>query len=472
MKGNVMGTKSGALIMAGLLVNSVCSFGEPTVEETIHIDQVWSPVRVGCDLLTEENRQYIAYYNAERRTVIGMRNLSAPSFTTFVLPSESDKPPRQSNNASTIQGWDSHNYLTLAVDDDGYIHFSGNMHASPLLYFRSQKPHDVRSMKQIKSMTGKNEDRCTYPKFMTLKDGTLLFHYRDGGSGRGNEIYNVYDPESKTWRRFLDTPLLDGEGKMNAYQRGPELGPDGWYHLVWMWRNTPDAATNHDISYARSKDLRNWFNAASEPLTLPITFSSPGVIIDPVPVNGGMINSCFSFGFDATDRLVVAYHKHDQNGNTQAYAARFMNDGWLVKPVSDWTGKHIFKGGGSGPSTYGTSIGLGVPTMHGDGKMALSYRHWKAGSGLLIFDATTLERIGHEPPPPAKNRHPKALTRVQSEFPGMQVRWCNSRGDGSGTSTFYALRWESLGSHRDRPREKPWPQNSDLVLYRFSNENP
>jgi hypothetical protein len=437
----------------------------PSVKEAIVIDTVWSAVSVRYCLLTHGDVQYIAYYNADRRTVVGMRKLGDKAFSKLVLPSKTDKLPRESPVSSTIQGWDSHNYLTMAVDKAGFLHLTGNMHASPLTYFRMETPGDVTTMKQIDAMVGKNEMRTTYPKFMTSPDGELLFHYRDGGSGSGSEIYNVYDLETKTWKRFLDTPLIDGEGKMNAYQNGPRLGPDGWYHLVWMWRDTSDAATNHDISYARSRNLRDWQNAAGEPLKLPMTIKSKGTIIDPVPPGGGMINSCFGFAFDTKNRVVVSYHKHDQAGNTQAYAARFEDGAWMVKPVSDWEGRHIFKGGGSGPSTYGTSISLGAVEVHDKGTLAMSFSHWKHGKGLLIFDETTLKPLGVEPATKKPARYPSELMKVTSAFPGMGVRWHEDSGKSPTPNLRYALRWETLGSNRDRPREKPWPENGELVLY-------
>jgi alpha-L-rhamnosidase len=57
---------------------------------------------------------------------------------------------------------------------------------------------------------------------------------------------------------LFDGPLLDGEGERSAYSSGPQRGPDGRFHLLWMWRETPDAMTNHTLSYARSRDLIHW----------------------------------------------------------------------------------------------------------------------------------------------------------------------------------------------------------------------
>ncbi|MFT4901506.1 MAG: hypothetical protein ACI81V_000780 [Lentimonas sp.] len=398
--------------------------------------------------------------------VVGMRKLSEKEFTKSVLSSKSETPPRR-GGSSTVQGWGSHNYIVMAVDRDGFIHLSGNMHANQLTYFRSGKPGDVTTMEQVDAMVGSKEDRCTYPKFMNGHDGSLLFHYRDGGSGDGDEIYNVYDEKTRKWRRFLDASLIAGQGKRNAYQNGPKLGPDGWYHLLWVWRETPDAATTHDLSYARSRDLTHWETASGKTLTLPITIDSKGTIIDPVPVRGGIINGCHKFDFDSKNRVVVTYHKHDKNGNTQAYAARCEDGKWIISQISDWKDRHVFQGRGSAPSTFGTSLKLGTIGKHGKGKLALSYSHWKEGSGLLVIDEQTLAPVAVESQSVKTSRIPRALTKVTSDFEGMGVRWCEDSGSSPDSTSRYVLRWESLESHRDQAREEPLPENQELVLYRI-----
>ena len=54
----------------------------------------------------------------------------------------------------------------------------------------------------------------------------------------------------------LREALTDDEGLRNAYFDGPHEGPDGGFHLAWVWRESPDAATNHALSDARSSNLR------------------------------------------------------------------------------------------------------------------------------------------------------------------------------------------------------------------------
>jgi hypothetical protein len=139
-------------------------------------------------------------------------------------------------------------------------------------------------------MVGTEEKRTTYPHFLLTREGELLYHYRDGGSGNGNEIYNTYNCETNSWKRLLDTPLTDGQGLMNAYQTQPTLMKDGNYHMYWVWRDTPDCSTNHDLSYMKSPDLKNWFDAFGKPIQLPATLGQQSLIVDPIPVEGGIIN--------------------------------------------------------------------------------------------------------------------------------------------------------------------------------------
>src|SRR5690606_10224432 len=118
------------------------------------------------------DNQFIAYYNAERRMVLGQRSLDDMKFDLHVLPATDRKT---AGGTSTVLGWDSHNYVTLAIDKEGYIHLAGNMHVHPLTYFRSARPYDISQMTQIQNMVGSEEDRCTYPRFMKTREGNLIF---------------------------------------------------------------------------------------------------------------------------------------------------------------------------------------------------------------------------------------------------------------------------------------------------------
>jgi len=49
----------------------------------------------------------------------------------------------------------------------------------------------------------------------------------------------------------------------------------GGLHLAWMWRDSADAGTNHDLAYARSTDGgKTWTRSDGSPYQLPITAAS------------------------------------------------------------------------------------------------------------------------------------------------------------------------------------------------------
>ena len=454
------------LLLALLLSTAGCALQSTTrtIDETMNqeevtqailIDSVWAGHPVGFSLLTHKNRQYLAYYNANRNMVVGQRNLNDSRFELTVMPATSRQT---AGGTSTVLGWDSHNSVTIAIDSEGYLHLAGNMHVHPLTYFRSTKPYDISTLVQERQMVGSNETRCTYPHFMSTQKGELLFHYRDGGSGDGNEIYNLYNATTRSWQRLLDTPLTDGEGLMNAYQSQPTLMPDNWYHMYWVWRDTPDCATNHDLSYIKSPDLKSWFNAFGESVALPVTFKDKSVIVDPIPIRGGIINLAASLCFDQKNQPLFAYHKYDATGNLQFYTARLSGNKWEIKQLTNWDYRWEFSGGGS----IHNEVVIGSFTRRKEGFYELGYSHIKYGSGTFLINES-MEICGKVQKP----KKPTALSQLEGNFRDLQVRTASDLGSSGEPNSRYLLKWETLPANRDQARPRPWPAGSRLWLYKL-----
>ena len=414
---------------------------------SIEIAKVWAGHPVGFDLLTYDQHQFIVFYGANRQMEIVARRIDSISFEQATFPS--------------YIGWDSHNYVTMAIDDADQIHLCGNMHGDPLTYFRTTQPLNIQSFAQVDHMTGQNEGRCTYPVFMRGSENELIFRYRDGSSGNGVDYYNVYDPTTEKWKPLIGQPLLDGKGLMNAYSHGPIMGRDKLFHLVWMWRDTPDCRTNHHISYARSQDLRKWETGQGEEIELPITIDEKRVVVDPVPVDGGMINMNQSLGFDHQNRPIVSYHKHDAEGKTQIYNARLEGHQWQIYQVTNWDYHWDFKGKGS----ISTKIRVGAVHLELDGSLVQSYSHVEMGSGGWQLNPDTLEPV--ETFCQQADSLPLEITEVRGDFPGLTVQTRRDRGQN--LSEHYLLRWETLSRNRDRPRDAV-PPASQLTLYTLSKD--
>jgi hypothetical protein len=415
----------------------------PTVIETLDLSDVFSGHPVAFALVTRGDQQFAAFYDVNRQMTIAERTLGSGTWKLVRL--------------ATTLGWDSHNYVAMAIDSGGVIHVSGNMHGVPLIYFRSTRALDIDSFERVNAMVGTNEQSCTYPQFFNTPSGNLVFAYRDGASGNGNYIFNTYNATTRVWTRLINSPLMNGEGQYSAYPVGPILGPDGYYHIVWVWRDTADAATNHDLSYARSRDLVSWETAGGRALTLPITLAT-GDIVDPVPAGGGMINNNTKIGFDAQNRPIVAYHKYAAGGYTQLFNARFEGGRWVTHQTSHWTYRWAF--GGTGTLVF--EIEVMPAKLQPNGNLTQEWYHAQNGGwGAFRLDPTTLAASATIPPPLP---YPAALAQVQSTTAGMVVRWAADSGAGPDPSLLYLLRWETLESNRDMPRATI-PPPTKLRLY-------
>lgn len=434
-----------------LLLMSTCIFCRgvraDVAPEVVDVTPVWSGHPVGFCLLTRGEKQFVAFYDAERNMTVASRILDS---TEWVFVRLSEKV-----------GWDSHNSITMALDDDERIHLTGNMHCVPLVYFRTREPLDITTFERVERMVGERESRCTYPRFMRGVNNEFIFTYRDGSSGNGDQIYNVYDHETQQWKRLLDKPLLSGMGKMNAYMHGPVKGPDGLHHLCWVWRDASGCEMNHDLSYARSPDLIHWETSSGVPLELPMTIEN-AEIVDPVPIRGGMINGNTRLGFDSRNRPVISYHKFDEQGLTQAYNARLEDGTWAIYQVSNWDYRWDFRGGGTIIFEIRVS---GIRTRE-PGRLSQTFSHVKYGSREWIFDEETFSVLEERETSPGSA---KPSMPVETDPAKLEKRSCGDSGRPDTPSVRYTLQWETLPQNRDKPRESDIPPPSMLRVVKTGN---
>ncbi len=440
---------------------------EYRVAEALDVGRTFAATQTAPTLLTHDTIQYVAYYDERQQVTLAQRHLGDTEWHHRKLPLNANW-----NNHVGIKG--------LVVDREGLLHLSGNMHARPLVYWRTTVPYNcptlaergirhIDTLEPVNRMVGTEENRVTYERFDHLPDGRLMFQYRFGGSGRGVEIFNVWIPGERRWERLRDVPLFDGRGRMNAYGTSARKGADGKFHLLYMWRNTPDARTNHSLSYAWSRDLLTWMNAAGEVVELPITLDTPGLVVDPVEPTKGLINMGFSLGFDAELRPIASYHKYDEAGRSQIFNARWETDRWQIHQTSDWDWRWEFGGGGAIPS----HVAAGSVRPTDDGFLSQPFRNAHHGSGVWKLDPQTLKPVGMLPA--RETAYPRELQQLTMDFTHedgsrIEVRWVGDRGGGTDEGRF-ALRWESLPVNRDQPRRGALPGPSMLTLYRLVEGN-
>ncbi|WP_371397574.1 BNR-4 repeat-containing protein [Fretibacter rubidus] len=423
---------------------------ETNVEQPLSeaIDHVWAGQRVFFDFVEQNGHQMIAYYDANRQMSVAVRKMR-----------DVNGAPWSYHKVPSWLGWDAHNRVEVAFDKRGFIHLTGNLHGNKLVYFRSTSPYDPRTLEKVDVMADPAvEQRMTYPEFFKGPKGELHLKYRDGSSGNGRWFYNRWNVDSKSWSRLHETVLLDGEDIRGSYPLGPIIGPDDFAHMTFTWRETPIASSNHDLSYARSRDLVNWETSDGTPIPLPIRLST-GEVIDPIPQHGGLLNGRHPIGFDAKNRVLVTYQKYDENNLSQVYIARRDADGWRVQKVSSWTDLRV---------DLDKSGALDLPLLNN----SPAYLN-KAGQivvpatlrGTLwewTLDPSDLSVISSET---REAGFPNAVTAYDADN-DIPQRVIPLMIDQSTKSSEYYLSWEALQPNRDQARPNI-PPASTLRVHRI-----
>lgn len=269
-------------------------------------------------LVTNGNTQYIAFYDKDKFVMVGKRTLPSGKW-------------QLQRTSFTGNANDAHNVISIMTDGDGFLHMAWDHHNNKLHYAKSVAPGSLEFAVQ-NGMTGMHEDKVSYPEFYRLQNGDLLFFYRDGGSGNGNLLINTYSVKDKQWKN-LQQNLIDGEGQRNAYWQAC-TDEQGSIHISWVWRESPDVASNHDLCYAVSKDGGvTWQKSNGETYQLPIT-AATAEVVSLIPQKNELINQT-SMVADKSGNPYIASYWREANDSVPQYHVVFKTNGaWKTNALS------------------------------------------------------------------------------------------------------------------------------------------
>lgn len=275
--------------------------------------------------------QFISFYNEKQQVVLGKRKIGSAEWEL--------KQTQFKGNCN-----DAHRSISIIVDGDGFLHIAWDQHDNRLNYAKSVAPLSLELSEKI-LMTGKNELRVTYPEFYNMPNGNLLFLFREGGSGNGNLVINLYDLYTKTWKQ-LHSNLIDGEGERNAYWQA-FVDTKGTVHISWVWRESPDVASNHDMCYARSTDGGlHWEKSTGEKYVLPINVRTAEYAFH-IPQNSELINQT-SMVVDKKGVPFIATYWRNENETVPQFRLIYKNEkAWITQNLSFRTMPFSLSGGGT-----------------------------------------------------------------------------------------------------------------------------
>jgi hypothetical protein len=301
------------------------------------------------NVTTVGNQQFVAYYEPDTddadgydgHVVIGRRTIGTDTWTlsetSFV-----------SNNIT-----DTHDIIAIAVDGDGIMHMSWGMHANQgggTNYAKSTasvltpgSPISFTANLGAGGLTG-SETMVTYPEFVKLPDGDLLYFYRNGTSGNGDLRLNRYDTATDTWS-VVQQPLIDGfesgdASSTNPYWNTVRVDDEGNLHLSWLFRKSSGGiSTNHNLYYAMSEDEgATWLKSDGTAYTGTITQSTSEIVV-PIPENYNYVNTT-GMTFDENNLPVIASRwapeAGDGNDQVQQMLSWFDGTDWHVSQITQF----------------------------------------------------------------------------------------------------------------------------------------
>ncbi|WBL21563.1 BNR repeat-containing protein [Zunongwangia sp. HRR-M8] len=252
-------------------------------------------------ITSNSTHQFLAYYDENGKMIIAKRKLNSSNFDL-------------SHSDFTGNTKDAHNAISIALDGNNKLHASWDHHDNPLNYAIGIAALSTQ-LGDKQNMTGKDENKLSYPQFYNLKNGNLFFLYRSGQSGKGKLVSKLYNIENQQWEDLHDN-LIDGEGERNAYWQAC-VDREGTIHLSWVWRDSWDVATNHDMAYARSKDGgKTWQRSNGQQYNLPITASSAEYAWE-IPQKSELINQTSMTADKNGNPYIVTYWTEDHKTNYQ-----------------------------------------------------------------------------------------------------------------------------------------------------------
>lgn len=239
---------------------------------------------------------------------------------------------------------DAHCSISITVDGEGYLHMAWDHHNNALRYCKSIAP-DTLVLSDKMSMIGSQENDVTYPEFFKLPNGDLLFMYRYGISGNGNLIINKFNLSEKKWYRLHDV-LIDGQGQRNAYWQSC-VDAKGTIHVSWVWRETWDVATNHDLCYAKSTDGGiSWQKSNGEVYTLPITLETAEYVCK-IQQSSELINQTSIYADSHGKAYIASYWRPEGKTVPQYHIVYFNGTRWITQQASNRKTAFSLSGGGT-----------------------------------------------------------------------------------------------------------------------------
>lgn len=295
----------------------------------------WKNGSISSVTLTGITYQVYSYYNTSRYVVVAVRTIPGGIWSLYTTPYQ------------FAVDSDGHNYISVGLDPDGYIHLCYDMHGVSLRYRKSSNPISSfnGTFGNNLSMLGTNEDAVTYPGFFNDPAGNLYFTFRhDTGPGHiyGDTFFYKYNHGAGTWAAATGTGaggiLVDATNETDlAYHFAPyfdaDFGSGGKMHFFWTIYAKP--GNTYDNLFYMYWDGTDFHKIDGTAQTIPATTAN-STSADTLSGNnkqpdilGQLVSS------DSDGHPHIAYARDDGDGNYNLYHIWHNGVSWIKRKFTE-----------------------------------------------------------------------------------------------------------------------------------------
>ncbi|HEX8520688.1 MAG TPA: BNR-4 repeat-containing protein [Tepidisphaeraceae bacterium] len=285
------------------------------------------------------NYQFAVFYDSDRYANISRRVIGANNWQTVRTPYQ------LADNAGGAGIYNDHCHASIAIDGNAHLHMAFGMHnAHPMKYLISTELVTVGDWSATNfgatakwarqapfdwdTRSDADPDRkFSYPELYNIPGSKdIIYSYRSapvgGGSGNGDLPLVRYHADAPAAQKFTLNQVIDGDtSNVSAYTNNLVHDSQGRLLMSWVWRETADYLTNHDVLFARSPDDgKSWYDAKGQLITHDVATKplAPGNVMPAVAIgqNNSLINST-TMAVDSQDRPLIAtwYAPHHADGD-------------------------------------------------------------------------------------------------------------------------------------------------------------
>lgn len=281
-----------------------------TATTDVQLDaQALYPVSYTGDILSYGGYQYAAWYTSTSYAVVGRRQLPAGLWDTVQLPHQLSTNDSSGVISLGVSPLDGRLHVVMSGDDDTLVYVKSE---AGLLTDPATSHWDVSGFGAVqRTLDGIDLERGVgqSPEFVITPDNRLQLSYQTGISGNGIMELAEYTTSWSvlgSWQSSTGTYAANGatSATRSLYLHGLTYGEDGRLHAAFTWREgdtdvlcDSGGLANHDTGYVYSDDGgRTWLNNAGNLVAAlgtatQVTIDSPGIVIDSLDVDHGLMDS-------------------------------------------------------------------------------------------------------------------------------------------------------------------------------------